>query len=164
MLRICVSRFEMVCLTIWTGLRKAALLRVSKPSYPHMSKPMRLTNTSYSNSSIASLSDYLYHCYIVYSMVIDWILHCYRQGLQVICDQPHLLDSRNNGMSNWLRLGLSSYYAYTQQWHMGYPLLNPSDNSSQFTTSFISTSTLFTIPDVLGSLWSNLSHLFQTSL
>ena len=153
----------MVCLTIWTGLRKAALLRVSKPSYPHMSKPTRLTNTFYSNSSIASLFDYLYHCYIVYSMVIDWILHCYRQGLQVICDQPHLLDSRNNGMSNWLRLGLSSYYAYTQQWHMGYPLLNPSDNSSSVTAYGVSTSMFFAVPNILGSLLRSLSVLAHTS-
>ena len=160
MLRICVSRFEMVCLTIWTGLRKAALLRVSKPSYPHMSKPMRLTNTSYSNSSIASLSDYLYHCYIVYSMVIDWILHCYRQGLQVICDQPHLLDTRSNGMSNWLPLRLSFYCACILLWRM----VNPSYYPSQSAASFMSTSAFFTVPDILGSLWSNLSHLFQTSL
>jgi hypothetical protein len=160
---ICVSRFEMVCLTIWTGLRKCALLRVSKPSYPHMSKPMRLMSIAYSNSSIASLFDYLYHCYIVYSMVVGWILHCYRQGLQVICDQPHLLDSRNNGMSNWLPLGLSSYYAYTLLWHMDYPSVNPSDNSSQFTASSISTSMLFTVPNVLGSLFSSLSVLAHTS-
>ncbi len=118
---------------------------------------------SYSNSSIASLSDYLYRYYISYSMVIDWILHCFPRNLQGLCDQPHLLDSHNNGMSNWLPPGLSSYCAYTQQWHKGYSL-NPSDNSSQFTASSISTSTLFTVPDFLGSLWSSLSHLFQTSL
>jgi len=112
----CVSRFEMVCLTIWTGLRKCALLRVSKPSYPRMST----MSIAYSNSSIASLFDYLYHCYIVYSMVIDWILHCYRQGLQEVYDQPRLLDYHSNGMSNWLPQGLSSYYAYTLLWHMGY--------------------------------------------
>jgi hypothetical protein len=101
MLRICVSRFEMVCLTIWTGLGKSALKRVSKPPYPCMSKPVRLMSIAYSNSLIASLSDCLYHYYIVYSMVIDWILHCYRQGLQVVCDQPHLLDTRSNGMSSY---------------------------------------------------------------
>ncbi len=154
-----VSRFEMVCLTIWTGPRKAALLRVSKPSYPRMST----MSIAYSNSSIASLFDYLYHYYISYSMVIDWILHCYRQDLQEVYDQPHLLDSRNNGMSNWLPQGLSSYYAYTLLWHMGYPSVNPSDNSSQFTASSISTSMLFTVPNVLGSLFSSLSVLAHTS-
>ena len=95
-----VSVFEMVCLTIWTGLRKSALIRVSKPTYPRMSKPVRLMSISYSNSLIASMSDYLYRYYIVYSMVIGWMLHWSRQDLQEVCDLPHLLDSHNNGMSS----------------------------------------------------------------
>lgn len=77
-------------------------------------------NSVYSNSSIASLFDYLYRYYISYSMGVDWILHLYRRKIQELYDQPRLLDSHNNGMSNWLRLGQSFYYAYTQQWHMGY--------------------------------------------
>lgn len=155
-----VSRFEMVCLTIWTGLRKSALLRVSKPSYPHMSKPMRLTNTSYSNSSIASLFDYLYRYYISYSMGVDCLLHWSRQDLQAIYDQPHLLDYHNNGMSNWLPQGLSFCSVCILRWRM----VNPSYNPSQSAASLISTSAFFAVPNILGSLWSNLSHLSQTSL
>ena len=151
-----VSVFEMVCLTIWTGLRKSALIRVSKPSYPCMST----MSISYSNSSIASMSDYLYHCYIVYSMVVGWMLHWSRQDLQEGYDQPHLLDYHSNGMSNWLPQGLSFCSVCILRWRME----NPSYNPSQSAASLISTSAFFTVPNILGSLWSNLSHLSQTSL
>lgn len=61
---------------------------------------MSTMSIAYSNSSIASMFDYLYHCYIVYMMVIDWMLHWYRQDLQEVYDLPHLLDYHSNGMSS----------------------------------------------------------------
>jgi len=151
-----VSLCEMVCLTIWTGLRKSALIRVSKPLYPCMST----MSTSYSNSLIVLMFDYLYRYCTVYSMVIDCLLHWSRQDLQVVCDQPHLLDYHSNGMSNWLPQGLSFCSVCILRWRM----VNPSYNPSQSAASLISTSAFFAVPNIRGSLWSNLSHLFQTSL
>ena len=55
---------------------------------------------AYSNSSIVLVFDCLYRYYIVYRMVIDWMLHWYRQDLQEVYDLPHLLDYHSNGMSS----------------------------------------------------------------
>jgi hypothetical protein len=65
-----------------------------------MSNDVRLMSTSYSNSLIALMFDCLYRYYIVYSMVIDCLLHWSRQDLQEVYGLPHYLDYHSNGMSS----------------------------------------------------------------
>lgn len=114
----------------------------------------------YSNKAFSSLPGSFYCCYRVYRMLISCLIHWSRRNSQGLCGLPRLLwVMHSNGIHNWPVLGLSSCYAYTQQYRMGYSWLYPSNGSSHRAALFISTSTFFTIPYGLGPVRGLSSNL-----